>query len=104
MRRMYIGIGMRTRVWINYQADAAESIDCGNFLNLIAHNIRRRLEIMEERYLMTPNKFFVAEQVNKWRRTFVEGIVKGIGQTIFPETRRDRCQIPTWSECFFICW
>ncbi|CAD7948195.1 unnamed protein product [Amoebophrya sp. A120] len=53
-----------------------EEVNCGSFLNVAANQIRGRMERCEERYFLTPLKFFVAEQVGKWRKTFLEQLLE----------------------------
>jgi len=64
----------------NYQANVVsvygEPVACAPFLNIVANNIRGRMEKAEERFYLTPLRFFVADQVMRWRKEYIEGLLE----------------------------
>ena len=42
---------------------------------MLANTMRVRMERTEERFYLSPLRFFVSEQVAKWRKTFIDGLL-----------------------------
>jgi len=53
-------------------------VQCNDFLNLVTQNMKERMERTEERFYLMPLRYFIADQVGKWKKRWLEGILNDL--------------------------